>query len=113
MPDRKLVVIGDGPDMLALQAQAAPNIEILGRQSDAVMNDYMRWAKAFVFAAEEDFGIVPLEAQACGKPGIAYSRGGSLETISGFDGPEIGRASGRERGGRYGLISVVAVTKKK
>jgi glycosyltransferase involved in cell wall biosynthesis len=85
MPDRKLIVIGDGPDMPALQAQAGPNIEILGRQSDAAINDYMRRAKAFVFAAEEDFGIVPLEAQACGKPVIAYGRGGSLETIRGFD----------------------------
>lgn len=87
MPDRKLVVIGDGPDMPLLQLQAGPNVEILGRQSDAVLTDFMSRAKAFIFAAEEDFGIVPLEAQACGKPVIAYGRGGSLETILGHDGP--------------------------
>ena len=87
MPDRKLVIIGDGPEMEATRAHAAPNITFLGRQTDEVVADYMRRAKAFVFAAEEDFGIVPLEAQACGTPVIAFGRGGSLETVLGCDGP--------------------------
>jgi glycosyltransferase involved in cell wall biosynthesis len=87
MPERRLVVIGDGPDMDLVRAAAGPNVEVMGRQSDAVMTDYMGRTKAFLYAAEEDFGIVPLEAQACGTPVIAYSRGGSLETIRGHDGP--------------------------
>ena len=88
MPERRLVVIGDGPDMDLVRAAAGANVEILGRQSDAAMTDYMSRAKAFLYAAEEDFGIVPLEAQACGTPVVAYGRGGSLETIRGHDGPE-------------------------
>lgn len=87
MPERRLVVIGDGPDMDLVRAAAGDNVEILGRQSDAAMTDYMSRAKAFLYAAEEDFGIVPLEAQACGTPVIAYGRGGSLETIRGHDDP--------------------------
>ena len=87
MPERRLVVIGDGPDMELVRAAAGPNVEILGRQSDAAMTDYMARARAFLYAAEEDFGIVPLEAQACGTPVVAYGRGGSLETIRGHDEP--------------------------
>jgi glycosyltransferase involved in cell wall biosynthesis len=85
MPDRRLVVIGDGPEMAEVRAKAGPNIAILGYQPEAVLCDYMRRARAFVFAAEEDFGIAPLEAQACGTPVIAYARGGCLETIRGLD----------------------------
>lgn len=81
MPDKKLVVIGDGSEMRKIKAKAGPNVEILGYQPDAVMQDNMRRAKAFVFAAEEDFGITPVEAQACGTPVIAFGRGGALETI--------------------------------
>lgn len=81
MPDKKLVVIGDGPDMKKIKAKASSNIEILGFQSNAVMQDHMRRAKAFVFAAEEDFGITPVEAQACGTPVIAFGKGGTLETV--------------------------------
>jgi glycosyltransferase involved in cell wall biosynthesis len=88
MPDRKLIIIGDGPDLEAVKRFAAPNVTILGRQSDAVLTDHLQRAKAFIFAAEEDFGIVPLEAQACGTPVVAFGRGGSLETIRGHDGPE-------------------------
>ncbi|WP_218946174.1 glycosyltransferase family 4 protein [Acinetobacter sp. YH16055] len=82
MPNKKLVVIGDGPDMEKVKAKAKGNIEILGYQSNEVMQDCMRRAKAFVFAAEEDFGITPVEAQACGTPVIAYGKGGSLETVN-------------------------------
>ena len=83
MPQRRLVVIGDGPDMDKVRAAAGPNVTVLGFQSDAVLVDHMQRARAFVFAAEEDFGITPVEAQACGTPVIAYGRGGSLETVRG------------------------------
>lgn len=81
MPDKKLVVIGDGPDMAKIRAQAQQNIVILGYQQQAELLDYMQRARAFVFAAEEDFGIVPVEAQACGTPVIAFGRGGAAETV--------------------------------
>lgn len=81
MPDKKLVVIGDGPDMKKIKSKATSNIEILGYQSNQVMQDHMQRAKAFVFAAEEDFGITPVESQACGTPVIAFGKGGSRETV--------------------------------
>ncbi len=75
MPDKKLVVIGDGSEMGKIKSKAARNIEILGYQSNEVMQSTMQKAKAFVFAAEEDFGITPVEAMACGTPVIAYGKG--------------------------------------
>ncbi len=81
MPEQKLVVIGDGPQMAAVRAKAGPNVTILGYQPFEVLRDHMQRAKAFVFAAEEDFGIAVLEAQACGTPVIAYGKGGVLETV--------------------------------
>ncbi|HCD7943394.1 TPA: glycosyltransferase [Klebsiella michiganensis] len=81
MPTKRLVVIGDGPEMNKIKSKATNNIEILGYQPNDVMQKYMSEAKAFVFAAEEDFGITPVEAQACGTPVIAYGKGGALETI--------------------------------
>jgi glycosyltransferase involved in cell wall biosynthesis len=72
MPDRKLVVIGDGPQMDLVRSKATPNVSILGYQSFEVLKDHMQRAKAFVYAAEEDFGIAIVEAQACGTPVIAY-----------------------------------------
>jgi glycosyltransferase involved in cell wall biosynthesis len=81
MSDKKLIVIGDGPDFAKIETKAGRNIELLGHQPFEVVRDYMRRARAFVFAAEEDFGIAPVEAQACGKPVIAYGRGGALETV--------------------------------
>lgn len=81
MPGKKLVVIGDGPQMSAVRAKASSNVEVLGYQPFSVLHEYMRCAKAFVFAAEEDFGIAPVEAQACGTPVIAYGKGGALETV--------------------------------
>jgi glycosyltransferase involved in cell wall biosynthesis len=88
MPDRRLVVIGDGPDMAAVRAAAGPNVTVMGKQPDAVVTDHLRRAKAFLFVAEEDFGIAPVEAQACGTPVIAYGKGGALETIRGHDGED-------------------------
>jgi glycosyltransferase involved in cell wall biosynthesis len=81
MPDKELVVIGDGPEFQRLKAMAGPNVTLLGFQPDEAVRYYMQRARAFVFAAEEDFGIVPVEAQACGTPVIAYGRGGALETV--------------------------------
>ena len=81
MPDRRLVVIGDGSEMAKIKSKAGSNVNILGYQSNSVMLEHMQKAKAFVFAAEEDFGITPVEAQACGTPVIAFGKGGALETI--------------------------------
>ncbi|WP_322071134.1 glycosyltransferase family 4 protein [Paraburkholderia bannensis] len=81
MPDKRLVVIGDGPDMQKVRAKAGANVEVMGYQPFSVLHDRMRRAKAFVFAAEEDFGISVVEAQACGTPVIAYGKGGALETV--------------------------------
>ncbi|MET5442813.1 glycosyltransferase family 4 protein [Klebsiella aerogenes] len=85
MPDKKLVVIGDGSEMNKIRSKASNNIEILGYQPNHVMEDYMKKTRAFVFAAEEDFGITPVEAQACGTPVIAFGKGGALETIRPID----------------------------
>lgn len=84
MPDKQLVVIGQGPDFTKIKKLAGPNVKLMGYQPDSVLQDYMQRAKAFIFAAEEDFGITPVEAQACGTPVIAYGKGGSLETVRGY-----------------------------
>mgnify|MGYP006266315335 CR=1 FL=1 len=76
-----LVVIGDGPLRSQLQSRAASNIRFLGYQPDATVIDYLQRCKGFVYAAEEDFGITLVEAQAAGAPVIAYGRGGATETV--------------------------------
>jgi len=81
MPDKKLVVIGDGPQFESIRKIAPENVELMGYQPFPVLKDFMSRAKAFIFAAEEDFGIIPVEAQACGTPVIAFGRGGALETV--------------------------------
>ncbi|MCJ2073755.1 glycosyltransferase family 4 protein [Methylobacterium sp. J-030] len=81
MPDKKLVVIGDGPKYRYVKSIATPNIEILGYQPNDVLRSYLQRCRAFIFASEEDFGIAPVEAQACGTPVIAFSRGGGRETV--------------------------------
>ena len=81
MPDKKLIVIGDGPQYEKVKKAATPNIIIMGYQPFNILRDHMQRAKAFVFAAEEDFGIIPVEAQACGTPVIAFGKGGVLETV--------------------------------
>jgi glycosyltransferase involved in cell wall biosynthesis len=83
-PERRLVVIGDGPEMKKIKAAAGPNVTILGHQPLEVLVDHLRRARAFVFAAEEDFGISVVEAQACGTPVIAFGRGGALESVVGL-----------------------------
>ena len=82
MPDKKLIVIGDGPDFKKCKRIATPNVILMGWQDREYIINKMQNAKAFVFAAEEDFGITPVEAQACGTPVIA-SKGASVETIVG------------------------------
>jgi glycosyltransferase involved in cell wall biosynthesis len=81
MPDKKLIVIGDGPEFRRVHAKSGPNVTLLGHQPFEVLKDHMQRARAFLFAAEEDFGIVPLEAQACGTPVLAFAKGATLETI--------------------------------
>jgi glycosyltransferase involved in cell wall biosynthesis len=76
-----LVIAGDGRDRARLQAIAQPNVRFLGRVSDAAGKDLIARCRAFLFPGEEDFGITPLEANACGKPVIAFAGGGALETI--------------------------------
>ncbi|HDH11982.1 MAG TPA: glycosyltransferase family 4 protein [Nitrospirae bacterium] len=76
-----LIVIGDGPDFEKVKNKAKKNIGFLGYQKDNVLKEYMQKARAFIFAAEEDFGIVPVEAQACGTPVIAFGKGGVTETV--------------------------------
>jgi glycosyltransferase involved in cell wall biosynthesis len=81
---KPLVVIGDGPELDKVRRSAGANVELLGYQSDGAKADYLQRARAFVFAAEEDFGISVVEAQAAGCPVIAYGRGGVRETVIGW-----------------------------
>ena len=76
-----LVVIGQGAEYEYLRKIAGSTVRILGRQPDEVIREYYRKCKAFIFPGEEDFGMTPLEAQACGRPVIAYGKGGALETV--------------------------------
>jgi glycosyltransferase involved in cell wall biosynthesis len=78
---RPLTVIGSGQDEDRLKALAGPTVQFLGWQPDAVVRDYLRRCRALLFPGEEDFGIVPVEAQACGTPVIAFGRGGATETV--------------------------------
>ena len=84
MPDKQLIVIGDGPDLAKVRAKAGSNVQVLGHQPFEVMRGHLQTARAFVFAALEDFGIAPVEAQACGTPVIAFGRGGAAETVRGL-----------------------------
>ncbi len=81
MPDKLLVVIGSGEELTSIQKIAGSNIKVLGYQPDNVLIEKMQKAKAFVYAAVEDFGIIPIEAMSCGTPVIALNKGGTKETI--------------------------------
>ncbi len=81
MPDKRLVIIGDGPEFAAIQEKSGPNVILKGFLPKDQMICYMQRAKAFVFTAIEDFGIVPVEAQACGTPVIGLNRGGVCESV--------------------------------
>ena len=85
LPGHQLIVIGDGPERARIAALAGPNVRLLGRATDAERDRWLATARAFIFAADEDFGIAPVEAQACGMPVIAYARGGALETVRGLE----------------------------
>ncbi len=78
---KRLVIIGDGPDRARLEAMAGPSVTFLGRAPDEVVSEKMATCRAYVFPGSEDFGITPVEAQACGKPVIAFRDGGALETV--------------------------------
>jgi glycosyltransferase involved in cell wall biosynthesis len=84
---KRLVIIGDGPDLLRLRHMAGSTVQMLGWRSDEDVRDHFRRCRAVVFPGEEDFGIVPVEAIACGKPVVAYARGGALETV--LEGPAL------------------------
>jgi len=81
MPNKKLYIIGDGPERAKIENIASDNIVLLGYQPKDRMIKYIQEAKAFILAAEEDFGITTVEAQSCGTPIIAYKKGGYLETV--------------------------------
>ena len=81
MPDKKLIVIGDGPEKKKIRAKAKDNVVFLGHVSDTVLKEHVQRAKAFVFAALEDFGIAPIEAMSTGTPVIAFGKGGVKETV--------------------------------
>jgi glycosyltransferase involved in cell wall biosynthesis len=77
----KLFIVGDGPDRKRLEGMAKGNVSFLGRLEDAEVTGLMSQCRAFIFPGEEDFGITPLEANAAGRPVIAYQAGGALDTI--------------------------------
>lgn len=112
MPDKKLVVIGDGPDLQKIKTKAGKNVELLGYQPIPVVKDYMQKARAFVYAAEEDFGIVTVESQACGTPVIAFGKGGTLETVISLRSSDIRRQEpGEQPTGVYFSEQTVAALK--
>ncbi|AMR32344.1 glycosyl transferase [Mucilaginibacter sp. PAMC 26640] len=79
--NRKLIIVGDGPEFEKLKKIATPNIQLMGYQPLNALVGLLQNAKAFVFAAKEDFGVAPIEAMACGTPVLAFGKGGSLETV--------------------------------
>jgi len=85
MPERRLVIVGDGPELARLKAAAGPNVEFTGFLPQAQMRERLQRARAFLFAAVEDFGIAPVEAMACGTPVIALRKGGAAETVLGLE----------------------------
>jgi glycosyltransferase involved in cell wall biosynthesis len=81
MPQKRLIISGDGPELKTLRKSAPANVEFTGYQSDQDLRERLRRARALIFPGKEDFGIVPVEAQACGTPVIGYAAGGLLETV--------------------------------
>jgi glycosyltransferase involved in cell wall biosynthesis len=84
---KKLVIIGSGQEEAKLRRMAGPHTHFLGWQPDDVLRDHLRRCRALLFPGEEDFGIVPVEAQACGTPVIALASGGAMETVVPLGGP--------------------------
>jgi len=81
MPDKKLLVVGEGPDYKKIKESLPPNVTLLGFLEYSELINKIQNAKAFIYAAEEDFGIVPVEAQACGTPVIGFGKGGLIDTV--------------------------------
>jgi len=92
--EQRLLIVGSGPEAVKLKKMAKTNIEFRDWVPWQELVTYYGKCRALIFPGEEDFGIVPVEAQACGKPVIAFARGGALETVIGFDGKNIGRSTG-------------------
>jgi glycosyltransferase involved in cell wall biosynthesis len=107
---RQLVIVGRGPCESALHAVAGPTISFRGHTSDAELRELYARSKALLFAAEEDFGLVPVEAQSYGRPVIAYGRGGAMESVVGGFSPELQR-DGRATGVFFDEQSVDGVVK--
>tara|TARA_B100000989_G_scaffold297895_1_gene285158 strand:+ start:411 stop:1550 length:1140 start_codon:yes stop_codon:yes gene_type:complete len=84
-PEKELIVIGEGPEYKKIKKLAGSNIKLVGHSCFEDLNIYLSTAKAFIFAAEEDFGISPIEAQSSGAPVIAFGKGAALETIVNLD----------------------------
>ncbi len=81
MPDKKLIIIGEGTDEEKIRSKCSKNVEIINYNKVNDLAEYMKKARAFIFAAEEDFGISVIEALSCGTPVIALNKGGTAETI--------------------------------
>jgi glycosyltransferase involved in cell wall biosynthesis len=79
--NKKLVIVGGGRELERLKKIAGKTVEFKGELPDEEVRDYYRRCKAFIFTSNDDFGITPVEAQACGKPVIAFAKGGALETV--------------------------------
>jgi len=90
--NQKLVVVGNGPELNYLKSTASVNVFFIDNADDTKVVEYMKKCKALIFPGEEDFGIVPLEAQACGKPVIAFGKGGALETVVGINQTALNRS---------------------
>jgi glycosyltransferase involved in cell wall biosynthesis len=100
---RKLVIVGDGPEMKRLKKRAGKNMEFLGEANESHLRDIYARCRALLFAADEDFGMVPLEAQSFGRPVIAYGKGGSLETVVGAY-PTMAQGQPKEMDGITGVF---------
>lgn len=100
---RKLVIVGDGPEIKRLKKNSGRNIEFLGEVDEGQLRDVYARCRALLFAADEDFGMVPLEVQSYGRPVIAFGKGGSLETVVG-DYPPIHKEDAREAAGMTGIF---------
>lgn len=92
--NKELVIVGKGPELEKLKNIASENIKFIEEASDEEITEYMSRCRGLIFPGEEDFGIVPLEAQACGKGVIAFGEGGALETVIGLDKTEENNATG-------------------
>ncbi len=81
LPEHRLVIAGEGPAMADLQRRATPNVEFVGQVDDDVLVPLMQRCSAVIFPSRDDFGLVPVEVMACGRPALAFAGGGALETV--------------------------------